>query len=171
MRFRMLAYRAIENYPRIMQFMALVAALLIIAGCGAIREIPVNTVEKVVVRDSVVYINDTITVEVPRERIVEVVPALDTSYLKTSVAESVAYLDTAKRQIHHTLEQKGTVNTKIDTVVITKNIEKVVYEEVPIEVEIVKYKRDNIFWYSIIFNMMVILALIFKFYLKYIKKV
>lgn len=168
---RIILYRMIENYPRIMQFTALIAALLLTVGCGSVREIPVQTVEKVVVRDSVVYINDTITVEVPFERIVEVVPEVDTSYLKTSVAESVAYLDTAKRQIHHTLEQKGTVNTKVDTVVITKNIEKIVYEEVPIEVEIVKYKRDNIFWYSIIFNVIIILFIVFKIYLKFIKKV
>ena len=117
-------------------------------SCGTIKEVPVQTVEKIIQRDSLIYINDTVTIEVPKEVVKAVLPALDTSYLKTGIAESTAYLDTTKRQIHHTLAQKGHLKTIIDTIVTVEYIDRIIEKEVPITVEIetVKYKRDALFW-------------------------
>ena len=81
-------------------------------------------VEKIVYRDSLVYVHDSIEVQVPVEKVKVVLPELDTSYLKTSVAESVAYLDTAKRDFIHTLEQKGTVKTVYDTIIKVQYVDK-----------------------------------------------
>ena len=124
----------------------LAIGLLMMTSCAGIKEIPVQTVEKVVYRDSLIYINDTIRVEVPKEVVKEVVPQIDTSYLKTSLAESVAYLDTAERKLHHTLTQKGEVKIKYDTIVKVQYVDRIVEKEVPVEVEVIKYKRDTFYW-------------------------
>ena len=124
----------------------LAIGLLMMTSCAGIKQIPVQTVEKVVYRDSLIYINDTIKVEVPKEVVREVVPQIDTSYLKTSLAESVAYLDTTERKLHHTLTQKGEIKIKYDTIVKVQYVDRIVEKEVPVEVEVIKYKRDTFFW-------------------------
>ena len=91
---------------------------------------------------------------------------MDTSYLETSVAKSVAYLDTAKRKLHHTLTQEGEVRTIIDTFYTTTYVDRYIEKPVIQEVEVIKYKRDNIFWFSIIFNVIVLCFIGMKIYLK-----
>lgn len=124
----------------------IIAVAICSNSCGAIKEIPVQTVERVEYRDSLVYIHDTVTVEIPREKVVQLLPKLDTSILNTSLAESVAYVDTAKMSIYHTLEQKGTVQVQYDTIVKTEYVDRVYEKEVPVEIEVIKYKRDALFW-------------------------
>lgn len=124
----------------------LAIGLLMMTSCAGIKQIPVQTVEKVVYRDSLIYINDTVRVEIPKEVVKEVVPHIDTSYLKTSLAESVAYLDTTERKLHHTLTQKGEIKIKYDTIVKVQYVDRIVEKEVPVEVEVIKYKRDTFFW-------------------------
>lgn len=124
----------------------LAIGLLMTPSCAGIKEIPVQTVEKLVYRDSLIYINDTLRVEVPKEVVKEVIPQIDTSHLKTSLAESVAYLDTTERKLHHTLTQKGEVKIKYDTIVKIQYVNRIVEKEVPVEVEVVKYKRDTFYW-------------------------
>lgn len=138
----------------------------IIIGCSPLKQISIQTIEKEVVRDSLIYIRDTIEVEIPKEIIREVLPELDTSILKTGLAESIAYLDTAKRMINHTLEQKGSISFAYDTVYVTKTVEKIVEKEVPIEVIKEVKHIPNFFWYSLIFNILVVLFIIFKIYIK-----
>lgn len=115
-------------------------------SCGTIKQVPMQTIEKVVYRDSVVYVHDSITVKVPFETVKEVLPDIDTSYLKTSIAESVAYLDTAKKKLHHTLTQNGEIKTKYDTIIKIEYEERLIEREIPVEVEKIKYKRDALFW-------------------------
>lgn len=124
----------------------LAACLCISTSCATVKEIPVQTVEKIVYRDSLIYVKDTLHIEIPRETIREVVPELDTSYLKTSLAESKAYLDTKERRIHHTLTQHGELKIKYDTVVKVQYVDRIVEQEVPVQVEVIKYKRDALFW-------------------------
>jgi hypothetical protein len=124
----------------------LAIGLLMTTSCAGIKQIPVQTVEKVIYRDSLIYINDTVRVEIPKEVVKEVVPQIDTSYLKTSLAESVAYLDTTERKLHHTLTQKGEIKIKYDTIVKVQYVDRIVEKEVPVEVEVVKYKRDTFYW-------------------------
>ena len=123
----------------------LVAGLLTLS-CGPLKEVPVQYIDRIEYRDSLVYIHDSVEVPVPYEVVKEVLPALDTSVLKTSNAESVAYLDTTRRMINHTLEQKGTVKTVIDTVIKVEYVDRLIEKEVPVEVEVVKYRRDALFW-------------------------
>ena len=130
-----------------------------------VREIPIETIEKIVVRDSIIYVSDTVTVPVPYEVIKEIVPQDTVSILNTKLATSEAKIE--KGMLHHKLEQKGAVKTVIDTFYVTqiKEVEKLV--EVPVQVEVVKYKRDGIFWISIILNIVGLLLFLFRMYLKF----
>ena len=120
-------------------FLAALFILLGIGGCSSVKYVvPMQTEERVEVRDSLIYIRDTVTVEIPKEIVKEIVPADTTSILKTSVAISKARLE--QGHLHHTLEQSGTVKAKIDTFYTTKIVEKAVYKDRPVEVKVpVKY--------------------------------
>ena len=129
-------------------------------GCSVTKEIPIQTIEKIEYRDSLIYVRDTIQVPVTVEKVVEVLPELDTSYLETSVAKSTAYLDNESRKLHHTLEQKGTVEYIYDTVLVTQTVDRIVEKEVPVEVEVIKYKRDALFWVLVgwtLFTMLIVI--------------
>ena len=140
----------------------LFASLTVSCGLRRITQVPLQTIEKIIYKDTVVYIHDSITVKVPYEKVKEVITLMDTSIIKTSVAESVAYVDTVKRKLHHTLTQKGELKTKIDTIVRVQYVEKIVEREIPIEVEVVKYKRDALFWCLAIWAILCILLVIIK---------
>lgn len=144
----------------------LIVIMLTLMGCASVKEIPVQTVEKVIVKDSLIYVRDTLRIEVPKEIVREVVPQVDTSYLKTSLAESTAYLDTINRKIHHTLTQRGEIKIKYDTIFKVQYVDRIVEKDVPIEVEVVKYKRDTFFWVLLGWAILCVLAVILKFILK-----
>ena len=149
------------------QIAALLAALLIllgICGCSTIKYVPIESSVEVIQKDSVIRITDTITIEVPKEVIKEVVPADTVSILKTSNAESEARLE--KGKLHHRLEQKGTLKAKIDTCYITQIVEKTVYQDRPIEVPKEVKHIPSFFWWSLILNIVGVLFLAFRIYLK-----
>lgn len=148
------------------RILTLAIAILCLVGCGTTQYVPTTTIDRIVYRDTTIVINDTILVPIEKEVIKEVIPELDTSYLETSVAKSVAYLDTAKRQLHHTLTQEGKVEYIVDTFYTTTYVDRYIEKPVIQEVEVIRYKRDNLFWISIIFNVIVLCFLIFKIYLK-----
>ena len=90
---------------------AILLALLILQGCGVCRHFQPK--EETNVKDSLVlHIKDSLAtkwvpveVPVPVEVMREIVPAEDSSHLETSVAESVAYIDSTGR-LHHSLQNK-----------------------------------------------------------------
>lgn len=110
------------------------------------QQVPIQTVEKVVYKDSLIYVHDSIKVKVPYKTVKEVVMPMDTSYLKTSVAESIAYVDTANKKLNHTLTQKGEIKTVHDTIIKITYKDVFIEKEVPVTVEVIKYKRDALFW-------------------------
>lgn len=118
----------------------------LLCSCSTIKEVPINHIDRIEYRDSVVYIHDTVSVPVPYEVVKEVLPDVDTSYLETSVAKSIAYLDKEKKQLSHTLEQKGTVKTKLDTVIVVEYVDKYIEREIPITVEVEKPYIPDFFW-------------------------
>lgn len=136
------------------KFLILTFALLLM-GCAAPKIVYVPTEAETIIeyRDSIIHIKDTITVPIPVERVVQVVPELDTSRLETSIAYSEAFLDTESKKLRHTLRNKETaLKGKLDTIVrveyINKYIEKEVINEVPVEVPYIpKYA-----WACIIFT-------------------
>ena len=138
-----------------------------ISSCRSYKEIPVQTIEKIVYHDSLIYIKDSVIVQVPYEVIKNATLPMDTSFLKASLAESMAYIDTTNNKLQHTLTQKGNLKVLIDTVVEVQYVDRIVNRDVPVEVEVIKYKRDSLFWLLIgwaIFSLMYIAA---KIYIKF----
>lgn len=127
-----------------------VSAGLMMTGCGATRYIPVESTETV--RDSVILKTDTVRVEIPRERVVEVVPQLDTLNMETSVASAQAYLDTLTRTLKGSITNKPVeLKKEIQTIEKTKFVERKV--EVPVPYEVVKTKTPRWAWALLLINL------------------
>ena len=138
--------------------------LLVSVSCGTTKSIPVQTIEKIEYRDSIVYVNDTITIEVPKEKVVYVRPADTLSQISTSLAFSEAKVE--KGILTHTLEQKGQIKTKIDTFFMVKYIDRIVEKEVPVEVEIEKPYIPTFFWIVTIYAAIITILIVLKAYFK-----
>jgi hypothetical protein len=134
---------------------ALVAILMV--GCGTIKEIPVQTIEKIEYRDSLIYVKEIVEVEVPKEVIKYIGPADTTSTLTTSLAHSEAKID--KGILTHTLEQKGSVKAQIDTFFVVEYVDRIVEREVPIPVEVEKEVIPNWMWWAFIYAIVLTLLL------------
>ena len=138
--------------------------LFVLVSCGTTKSIPVQTIEKIEYRDSIVYINDTITIEVPKEKVVYVRPADTLSQISTSLAFSEAKVE--KGVLTHTLEQKGQIKANIDSFFVVKYIDRIVEKEVPVEVEVEKPYIPAFFWIVAIYAAIITLLVAFKAYLK-----
>lgn len=120
-------------------FLVILFFTLPVGCCGTkkAKQLPVVQVEKTVIKDSTIYIRDTIYIPLPTEE-KEVKTTADSSHLETSLAKSDAWIDSTGH-LNHTLKNKEIVYKYIyDTVVVTNTITE--YKEVPIvrEVEVPK---------------------------------
>lgn len=129
-----------------------------ISACKTIQYVPVHTVEKVTVRDSV-YLRDTlIKVEVEKASVSQFSGLLDTLRMKSSLAEATAYVDTSNYVLRGTLVQTGKVPVQVQWK------ERIVYRdsirdrEVPVPVEVVKRER-YVPWIYRVFAVLGIVAL------------
>ena len=88
---------------KIMPYLAVCAGF---AGCAAPRVVQDYQRDSVVyiVKDTTIYKDSVVLVEIPTERERLVAAATDTSRLETSVAWSEAYV--AEGKLHHTLQNK-----------------------------------------------------------------
>lgn len=143
---------------------ALFILIAMLTSCSVIKEVPVQAIERVEYRDSLIYVKDTITVEIPQEKVIYVGPADTTSQIATSLAFSEAKID--KGILTHTLEQKGQIQAQIDTVFKVEYIDRIIEKEVPVEVVVTEYKRDGLFWYLLCFQIAVIIFLVIRLYFK-----
>ena len=141
--------------------------MLVAVSCGTTKYLPVETIEKIEYRDSIVYVNDSIFIEVPKEKVVYVGPADTLSKISTSFAFSEAKVE--KGVLTHTLEQKGEIKAKIDTFFKVKYTDRIVEKEVPVEVEVEKPYIPTFFWIVAIYAAVITLLIAFRLYLK-IKK-
>lgn len=139
--------------------------LFFLIGCGAVTEIPVNNVTKIEYRDTTIFIRDTVTLTIPTEVIKEVVPQDTISILSTSVAVSEARVE--KGRLHHKLEQKGAIKAPIDTSVNIQYIDRYIYKEVPIRVEVEKRFIPQWCWWSLMFNVITLMFFVLKIYFKF----
>ena len=165
-----LKYKLYDEDYCLFGFFCLILVLLICCGCKSPKNLTDTTV--VHIKDSTVinYKDSLITVEIPVERIVDVVPVYDTLRLSTKIAQAEAYVDT----LTHTL--KGSIENKPDGT-LTKTVylpskERIVYRdsirdrEIPVEVKVVKYKVPNITKWLIV----ILLGLVGFAYRKYIAR-
>ena len=138
--------------------------LLVSVSCGTTKYLPVETIEKIEYRDSIVYVKDTIPIDVPKEKVVYVGPADTISQINTSLAFSEAKVE--QGVLTHTLEQKGQIKAQIDTFFVVEYIDRIVEKEVPVEVEIEKPYIPTFFWIVTIYAAIITLLIAFKAYLK-----
>ena len=137
--------------------------MFLMMGCGIckrVQYVPVETKKDSVIIEKVVERIDTVSIEVPGERVYVV--AVDSSHLETAVAISDAKIDSTG-MLHHSLTNKD-VNLKKEIVYKDKIIEKrvEVEKEVPVEVKVpVKYVPDYYKRINIIFWCLVGTGLIF----------
>lgn len=110
---------------------------LIFASCSPkVVYLPSDTV--VEYRDTTIWKTDTLSVEVPVERIVEVTPK-DTLVMETSVAKSVSFYNKEIRMLQGSLENKKVALQKeyvYKDRIVTKD--SIVTKEVPVPVEVEK---------------------------------
>lgn len=142
---------------------ALILICFLVCGCGTTRYVPVKEIEHV--RDTVILKTDTVRMTIPVEKIVEVVPAMDTLRLETSVARAMAYADTATGTLKGKIENKPYEKKKeIQHIEKIKRVEKRV--EVPIEVVKWKNRIPVWVWYSLALNLLFLFILILRIKIK-----
>ena len=111
-----------------------------VVSCAATTKtvyVPIQGENKIVYRDSTIYLRDTIYVPLPNEE-KEKSTFRDSSHLETSVAVSDAWVD-SDNKLNHTLRNKKTnLTAKRDTVFVIEYVDKynteVVIEEVKVDV-------------------------------------
>lgn len=141
----------------------LILFCFLVCGCGTTRYVPVKEIEHV--RDTVILKADTVRMTIPVEKIVEVVPAMDTLRMETSVAKAMAYADTATGTLKGKIENKPYQQKKeIQHTEKIRTVEKRV--EVPVEVVKWKYRIPHWVWYSLGFNLLFLFVLFLKIKIK-----
>lgn len=141
----------------------LILFCFLLCGCGTTRYVPVKEIEHV--RDTVILKADTVRMTIPVERIVEVVPAMDTLRMETSVAKAMAYADTATGTLKGKIENKPYEQKKeIQHTEKIRTVEKRV--EVPIEVIKWKNRIPVWTWYSLGLNLLFLFALFLRIKIK-----
>lgn len=142
---------------------ALILIVFLVCGCGTTRYVPVKEIEHV--RDTVILKVDTVRMTIPVEKIVEVVPAMDTLRLETSVARAMAYADTATGTLKGKIENKPYEQKKeIQHTEKIRTVEKRV--EVPIEVVKWKNRIPVWVWYSLALNLLFLFILFLRIKIK-----
>lgn len=147
-----------------------VLAILLMVGCGTAQVVAEKeTIEKIIVKDSLIY-KDSI-VYIPQERIVEIVPQLDTLFMDIETASSKAYLDTTNMLLKGELKSKKKEVVKYQTIIEYRDRIDTVYIKEPQPYEVIKKEKyiPSIFWWSLIGNIIAILYLGFRIYLKFKK--
>lgn len=141
--------------------------MLSVIGCGTTKIATVENKEitKVEIRDSIVY-RDT-TIYIPKERIVEVTPQLDTLRMEIDNAVSTAYLDTTMLMLRGTLESKRATQKEYIERIEYRERTDTVYIERPQPYEVPKPYTPKWAWWSLIINIVGVLLVAFKIYLKF----
>lgn len=138
-----------------MKKIAIFTLFLLFMGCAATKPatVPIQSSTIIEYRDTTIYLEKVIEVPMPVERVVEVVPELDTSRLETSIAYSEAFLDTESKKLRHTLRNKETaLKGKIDTCFVVEYVDRYTEKEVAVEVPVDIPYIPKFAWLCIIFT-------------------
>lgn len=149
---------------KIDRFLGQIAGVLLVlslAGCGTLKKVEVEHRIETHYVDSTIYHLDTIKVEVPREVYRDYTGLLDTLWLETGVASSWAAVDTTNMVLKGEIRNKQTALEK--EVFWKEKIvyrDSLVYQEVPIPVEVVKTKTPRWAWFTLGISLVSVLGLI-----------
>lgn len=132
-----------------------------IGGCGIFRKQPStqpSTNVQVLLKDSTVIKDSIRLVDLPVERIVDMVAVYDTLELETSLAKSRAWVDTSKHKLVGDIENKKQANVRVEYRERLIYRDSVYTKEVPVPYEVVKEvtKYPTLFWVLLVFAIIVI---------------
>lgn len=161
-------YLVIEYFEQhIFEIACAILFSLLLTGCKTIKEIPVQTIEKIIIKDSIICVHDSIYIQLPAEE--KTNTTQDSSHLETSVAISDAWIDN-EGELNHTLKNKDKpIKAPIDTMFVVQTKEVSKEKEVPVYVDKPISIRDNQFWIYCIYFYLSILIILFKIYIKFFK--
>ena len=126
--------------------------LFLFSACKSHKPISEREVIRYIDSTVVNYVDSTIFVDVPVERIVNVVALPDTLKMETSLATAEAWVDTTTNTLKGSLENK---DTALQKVVYLPSKERIVYrdsiqeKEIPVEVIVEKKRVPGWCWWTI----------------------
>lgn len=119
-----------------------------LSACAVQKPPVTNTI--IEYRDTTIFKTDTVKVDIPVEKVVEITPG-DTLRMETSIAKAEAFYNRDIKMLQGKLENKpGSIKTEVvyKERVITKD--SLVYKEVPVEVEVEKIVKVVPWWAKIL---------------------
>lgn len=141
----------------------IIVLLIFFPACTVTKYIPVQgetrivTEYKEIIKDTIIYIPviDTIV-----NTVIENITTDTTSILENKYSKSIAEID--RGELRHTL--MGKPNAKIKDTIYIKEIIKSdsIADKEVITVEVETPIRDNLFWYSIIANILFVVVILLK---------
>lgn len=150
-----------------MKNLILVILMIFLTGCAAVKEIPVQTIERIEYRDSTIYITDTVEVPIPTYIEKVVVPQDTSSLIQGNLSRSEAFIRNG--QLNHSLEEKGSVKVVYDTVVTVQYVDRIVERDKIVEVEVEKKYIPEWCWWCLIYAIILTLLVAFYVYLRFIR--
>ena len=154
-------------------------SLSFLNSCGVTKQVPINNSQNIfqkdslIIKDSTRIVDSIIYVQLPKEKVMDIIKQIDTSKLETTLAKSIAYVDTNSLMIIHSLENKDTVISERivyqDRFITQEKImyrDTIVSQEIPVEVIVEKIKYPKSFWYLLGFAVIVIGWFIMKIIIK-----
>lgn len=125
----------------------LILALLVSASCGPTKPLTESQKDSIIthIRDSVIIRDTVLLAPLPDESRQTILQDTDTSILRTSLAESVAYV--SRGELHHTLRNRSEAPVPIKTPYIQKvHSEKTDHKQidriiVQVEKELTRWQR------------------------------
>ena len=150
-----------SKFDRFLPLIAVVLLVLSIGGCGIIKPVPVETNTEVHIKDStVLHLVDSIRIT-EATRYKDMAWLGDTLRIEGSRSRMWAYADTTREAVLGGLEEdKVEEKTKIVYRDRISYKDSLVYQEVPIPVEVVKTKTPRWAWFTLGISLVSVLGLI-----------
>lgn len=147
------------------KYFTLFLSFFLLMACKAPK-----VIEREVYKDSLIYTTDTIAIDVPYEKVVWLVPALDTLKMETSVAKSTTWLDTTTCTLKGELENKKVqLEKEIEIAHHYKVLERTVTLEKTKYITKTKNKIPRWVWYMVLVLLSIVIGQNYKKLLKVIK--
>lgn len=128
----------------------IILAILLLSSCGAYNRLPLETQKdsiSVVVKESIIFRDSIVYVEVPAEKDMAILADTDTSRLETSIAKSEAWVTNGR--LNHTLSNKPDVRlAKVVTIPVYLRSEESKTLAQKVFVKEVEVEKDLSAWQS-----------------------
>lgn len=147
--------------PFFYKIVLLLAVTETMVGCGLFTkpsQPQPSTQVQVTYKDSTIVKDSIRIVDLPVERIVDMVAVYDTLELETSLAKSRAWVDTSRHALVGGIENKKQAKIKVEYRERLIYRDSIYIKEVPVpyEVEVEKVKYPTLFWILLVFAVTVI---------------